>query len=54
LREPGGAGAIVNPNTLEGVAPLTQDSQPMDYGAVDEAQRLARRRRRWSPATGLP
>jgi hypothetical protein len=54
MREPGGAWAIVNANTLDGVAQLTQDSQPMDYGAEDEAQRLARRRRRWSPATGLP
>ena len=54
MREAGGAWAIVNANTLDEVARLAQDAQPMDYGAEDAAQRLARRRRRWSPAAGLP
>ena len=45
--------AIVNANTLDEVAKLTQDARPMDYDGEDEAQRLARRRQRWSPAAGL-
>lgn len=53
MREAGGARAIVNANTLDDVARLTQDAVPMDYGGEDAAQRLARRRQRWSPAEGI-
>ena len=54
LMQDGGAQyAIVNANTLDAVAKLTQDARPMDYDGEDEAQRLARRRQRWSPASGL-
>jgi len=53
MREGASAWAIVNANTLDDVAQLTQDCAPMDYDGEDEAQRLARRRQRWSPAEGL-
>ena len=46
--------AIVNANTLDEAALLTQDLVPMDYDGEDQAQRLARRKQRWSPAEGLP
>lgn len=48
------AWAIVNANTLDAVVGLTQDAVPMDYDGEDEGRRLARRRQRWSPASGLP
>lgn len=54
MREGGAPFAIVNANTLDDAARLTQPAQPMDYGAENEAQRVARRTRRWSPAAGLP
>ncbi len=44
--------AIVNANALDEVARLTQDAQPMDYDGEDTVRRGARRRQRWSPATG--
>jgi hypothetical protein len=44
--------AIINANTLDDVAGLTQDAQPMDYEGEDAARRGARRRQRWSPAQG--
>ena len=53
MRENGAQWAIVNANTLDEVAALTQDLVPMDYDGESEAQRLARRRQRWSPADGL-
>jgi hypothetical protein len=54
MREADGDRAIVNANTLDRAAELTQDAQPMDYGGEDEARRRTRRRQRWSPASGLP
>ena len=52
MQEDGGQWAIVNANTLDGVARLTQDSAPMDYDGEDAARRGSRRRQRWSPAEG--
>lgn len=52
MREDGGQWAIINANTLDDVAQLVQQPQPMDYDGEDEAARLARRRARWSPAQG--
>jgi hypothetical protein len=52
MRDGGAQFAIVNANTLDEVAGLTQDAQPMDYEAEDAARRGARRRQRWSPAQG--
>ena len=52
MREGEAQWAIVNANTLDDVAQLTQDVVPMDYAGEDAAQRLARRRQRWSPAEG--
>jgi len=50
MREGDAAWAIVNANTLDAVAQLSQAATPMDYAGEDAAQRLARRRQRWSPA----
>jgi hypothetical protein len=52
LREDAGQWAIVNANTLDEAAQLTQQPQPMDYDGEDAASRQARRRARWSPAQG--
>ena len=46
--------AILNANTLDEAAALTQAAAPMDYEGEDVAARLARRKQRWSPADGLP
>jgi hypothetical protein len=54
MREGDAVFAIVNANTLDDVARLTQDAQPMDYDGEDAARRGARRRSRWSPASGIP
>lgn len=51
MREGEAAWAIVNANTLDAAAQLAQPAMPMDYGAEDAAQRLARRKQRWSPAS---
>jgi hypothetical protein len=51
MRDGDAAWAIVNANTLDDAAQLTQAAAPMDYGAEDAARRLARRRQRWSPAS---
>jgi len=53
MREGDAQWAIVNANTLDDVAKLTQDLVPMDYEGESEARRLARRKQRWSPAEGL-
>jgi hypothetical protein len=53
MREGAAQWAIVNANTLDEVEKLTQELKPMDYEGESEAQRLARRRQRWSPAEGL-
>jgi hypothetical protein len=45
-----GAWAIVNANTLDEVAQLTQPATKMSYDGETEAQRMARRRERWTPA----
>ena len=50
MSQPDGAWAIVNANTLDDAAQLTQADTPMDYGGETGAQRLARRKQRWSPA----
>ena len=52
MREGDAQWAIVNANTLDDVAQLTQDVAPMDYAGENAAQRLARRKQRWSPAEG--
>lgn len=44
--------AIINANTLDDAARLTQAAAPMDYEGEDAASRGKRRRRRWSPAEG--
>jgi len=54
MREGDAQWAIINANTLDEVAQLTQGLAPMDYEGESEAQRLARRLQRWSPAEGLP
>jgi hypothetical protein len=51
MREPDGQWAVLNANTLDGVAGLTQAVAPMVYDGENPAQRLARRQQRWSPAT---
>jgi hypothetical protein len=53
MRDGPSAWAIVNANTLDEVAQLTQELVPMDYAGEDTAQRLARRKQRWSPASGV-
>ena len=53
MREGAALYAIVNANTLDEVAQLTQQLAPMNYDGEDPAQRLARRRQRWSPAEGV-
>ena len=52
MREGNAQWAVVNANTLDDVAQLTQDVAPMDYEGENPAQRLARRKQRWSPAEG--
>ena len=54
MQDGGARFAIVNANTFDEVARLTQAAQPMDYDGEDTARRQARRRARWSPAEGLP
>jgi hypothetical protein len=49
MHEGARAWAIINANTLDEVAQLTQEPAPMDYDGEDTARRLARRRQRWSP-----
>ena len=50
--EGGRAFGIINANTLDDVARLTQAATPMDYDGEDAARRQARRSSRWSPASG--
>ena len=50
--EDGRAYGIINANTLDEAAQLTQQSQPMDYDGEDALARQSRRRARWSPAQG--
>ena len=52
MQADGGQWAIVNANTLDEAARLTQQPQPMDYDGEDERARQSRRRARWSPAQG--
>ena len=51
LSDGGRSWAIVNANTLDEAAQLTQAATPMSYDGEDEAQRTARRRERWTPVT---
>jgi len=44
--------AIINANTLDEAAQLTQAATPMDYEGEDAGKRGSRRRQRWSPAAG--
>ena len=53
MRDGGAHYAIVNANTFDEVARLTQPAMPMDYDGEDPARRLARRKQRWSPASGI-
>jgi len=41
--------AILNANTLDDAARLTQPETRMDYSAENESQRIARRKARWTP-----
>jgi hypothetical protein len=43
------AWAVINANTLDEVAALTQPVTPMTYEGEDVAARAARRRQRWTP-----
>lgn len=43
------AWAILNANTLDEVAALTQAPTPMNYDGEDEQSRMARRKARWTP-----
>jgi hypothetical protein len=43
--------ATLNANTLEDRAAFTQRPSPVSYDAETAAERLARRRRAWTPAT---
>jgi len=52
MQADGAQWAIVNANTLDEAAQLTQQPQPMDYDGEDELARRSRRRARWSPAQG--
>jgi hypothetical protein len=52
MREDGRAYGIVNANTFDEVARLTQAAAKMDYDGEDPARRQARRASRWSPALG--
>ena len=49
LEDGGKSWAIINANTLDEVASLTQDAAPMDYDGEDAARRMARRKARWTP-----
>ena len=50
IEDGGSSWAIVNANTFDDVAQLTQPATPMSYDSEDAAQRMARRRERWTPA----
>jgi hypothetical protein len=45
-----GARATVNIDTLDERARFTQPTEPISYEAETEAERIARRRARWTPA----
>ena len=45
----GKAWAIINANTLDEVAQLTQASTDMNYDGEDAGRRMARRKARWTP-----
>lgn len=47
----GASYASLNANVLEDRAAFTQPPQPVDYGRESAVERLARRRRAWTPAT---
>lgn len=42
--------ASLNANVLEDRAAFTQPPQPVDYGRENAVERIARRRRAWTPA----
>ena len=45
--------AVLNANALECREAMTAPVSPMEYGAEDEAARVARRRQRWTPVTAV-
>jgi hypothetical protein len=45
--------AVINANTLDDVAQLTQPETPMDYDGEDAPARAARREARWTPIDPL-
>ena len=45
----GKAWAVLNANTLDDAAALTQPPAAMSYDGEDEASRMARRKARWTP-----
>ena len=47
----GASYASLNANVLQDRASFTQRPQPVDYGRESAVERLARRRRAWTPAT---
>ena len=49
MRDETGDFAVINANTLDEVAKLTQAVTPHDYDGEDAAARTARRRSRWTP-----
>ena len=49
IEDEGRRWAIINANTLDDVAQLTQAPEPMNYDGEDEARRQSRRRARWTP-----
>lgn len=53
IEDAGRAWAILNANTLDGVAALTQPPAPMNYDGEDAGARMARRKARWTPASGI-
>ncbi len=46
--------ASLNCNVLEDRAAFTQPPQPVDYGRESAVERMARRRRAWTPAAVKP
>ena len=52
IEDGGRAWAILNANTLDDAAALTQPATPMDYDGEDADARAARRQARWTPVAG--
>ena len=52
--ETGRTYATLNVNAFDAPEEFEQPAQAMDYGHETEAERLARRRGRWTPLRGIP